>query len=116
MDFNSHNPKKLITRQYVFNFGKYKGYDILEVIEDDPQYVLWCTDEIDWFDLDTELYDQAYEYYLDQYDGHDIDYYDYDPSRDYCSREYYERRYAEACSYSGLDAKKVDGCWVPDND
>jgi hypothetical protein len=33
-------------------FGKYKGYTIEEILEDDPSYLEWAIDEIEWFELD----------------------------------------------------------------
>lgn len=26
----------------LFNFGKYKGKTLLHVIDNDPQYIIWC--------------------------------------------------------------------------
>ncbi len=37
------------------NFGKkHKGETIEEIIEDDPEYLLWAIDTIEWFELDDE--------------------------------------------------------------
>lgn len=33
-------------------FGKHKGATIEEVIDDDPSYLEWAIDEIEWFELD----------------------------------------------------------------
>lgn len=33
-------------------FGKHKGSTIEEVLEDDPNYIEWAIDEIEWFELD----------------------------------------------------------------
>jgi len=33
-------------------FGKHKGCTIEEIIEDDPGYLEWAIDEIEWFELD----------------------------------------------------------------
>jgi hypothetical protein len=33
-------------------FGKYKGYTIEDVLEDDLNYLEWAIDEIEWFELD----------------------------------------------------------------
>lgn len=52
-------PKTITDRKYVFTFGKYKGLDLEEVLEIDPQYVLYCQEKIDWFDLDHKLLDEA---------------------------------------------------------
>ncbi len=37
-----------------FTFGKYKGQKLERVIEDDPKYVLWAVQNIDWFDIDSD--------------------------------------------------------------
>ena len=37
-----------------FTFGKHEGESVDEVIVDDPEYVEWCLNEIDGFDLDEE--------------------------------------------------------------
>lgn len=40
----------------ILNFGtKHKGETINEIIKNDPQYLLWCVENIDWFILDDEL-------------------------------------------------------------
>ncbi len=36
------------------NFGRYKGYTIKEAIDDNPDYLAWAVDEIEWFKLDQE--------------------------------------------------------------
>lgn len=38
------------------SFGKHKGEKIERVISTDPEYVVWCLDHIEEFDLDNELY------------------------------------------------------------
>ena len=35
-------------------FGKYKGQSVDEVIDNDPDYLAWAVEEIDWFKLDEE--------------------------------------------------------------
>lgn len=35
-------------------FGKYKGQSVDEVIDNDPDYLVWAVEEIDWFELDEE--------------------------------------------------------------
>lgn len=39
------------------NFGKYRNRTIQEVIEDDPTYIEWALDNVDWFELDDEAMD-----------------------------------------------------------
>jgi hypothetical protein len=36
---------------YVFSFGKYRDSSYEEIFKDDPQYILWCHEEIDSFTL-----------------------------------------------------------------
>ena len=39
----------------VVNFGKkHNGETIREIIDDDPEWLAWAVDEIDWFELDDE--------------------------------------------------------------
>ncbi len=38
------------------SFGKHKGEKIERVISTDPEYVVWCLDHIEEFDLDNALY------------------------------------------------------------
>lgn len=40
-----------ITSSYVFNFGRKKGQRFLDVVKHDPDYVLWCAENIEWFEL-----------------------------------------------------------------
>lgn len=35
-------------------FGKYKGEQVQDIIEKDPDYIRWCLDNIDWFGLTKE--------------------------------------------------------------
>ena len=34
----------------LFNFGKYKGKTLLHVIDNDPQYILYDDEIIDWWE------------------------------------------------------------------
>jgi hypothetical protein len=44
------------TLQTKIKFGKYKTDNVTvgELIESNPDYIAWCTDEIEWFELDDE--------------------------------------------------------------
>lgn len=44
--------KKEFSLEDKLAFGKYKGYLIEEIIDDDPNYIEWAIDEIEWFKLD----------------------------------------------------------------
>lgn len=37
---------------FIFTFGQYKGVHYQDVKHDDPSYLLWCHNNIDWFILD----------------------------------------------------------------
>jgi hypothetical protein len=37
-----------------FSFGKHRTHTIEDVITEDPRYVEWCRENIDWFKLDKE--------------------------------------------------------------
>ena len=56
---------KLIGDDYIFGFGKHKGEKILDVMDYDPQYVKWCNENLDWFDLDVDMLDEL-EVLLDE--------------------------------------------------
>ena len=51
--------KKVIGLEYRFTFGKHNGELLKDILEIEPEYILWCSDDIDWFDLDTDVYDMA---------------------------------------------------------
>lgn len=36
------------------NFGKHKGEEVQDVILEHPDYLLWCLDNIEWFELTPE--------------------------------------------------------------
>ena len=41
-------------------FGKYKGWDIDDVIEDDPEYIIWCYEnDVKPEVIDEDLYEIA---------------------------------------------------------
>lgn len=45
---------KEYTLQSVFDFGKYRGKTVLEVIRTDPSYVEWCILEVENFRMRPE--------------------------------------------------------------
>lgn len=58
----------------IFNFGKYKGKTLLYVIDNDPQYIIWCIDNIEDFNINEKLklellsqYNQHIRYYQEHY-------------------------------------------------
>ena len=51
---------KLDTR---LNFGKYCGETLKTILEDDPGYLVWCLENVEWFEVDQDLEDIIYEAY-----------------------------------------------------
>lgn len=48
-------------KNHVLNFGKYRGWKLGDVMEHDPQYLLYCQSKIDWFDLSHLILDELDE-------------------------------------------------------
>ena len=44
---------------YTFPFGKHKYESVTEVLEEDPNYILWAADNVDWFNPTNEILDEA---------------------------------------------------------
>ena len=40
-----------IASHYVFHLGKHKGKTVTQIISEDPQYLLWMTANVKWFEL-----------------------------------------------------------------
>lgn len=49
--YNRTHNKYVMSAVTPFSFGKYKGTHLKDVIDTDPQYVEWCLDNVDWFDI-----------------------------------------------------------------
>lgn len=47
--------KTIFNKGTRLTFGKYKGVTVEKLIEDNPEYLLWCHDNIEWFDLPDKL-------------------------------------------------------------
>lgn len=47
-----------IKREGKFTFGKHKGKFVSDVIKNDPQYVKWALDNVEWFNLDDDFKDK----------------------------------------------------------
>ena len=55
----------------IINFGKHKDETIKAVCDDNPTYIDWCLDNLEWFDLD----DEAKDYFEDKMEEyHDYNY------------------------------------------
>lgn len=53
---------KVFTLEDIINFGKYKGYSFSDIIELQPNYIIWCLKNIEWFCLSDELFNIVIEY------------------------------------------------------
>ncbi len=65
-----YKPKKIYSRQkpilidpetYVFTFGTWKDHTYQEVTKQEPSYIVWCAENIDWFDVPADELDKLYE-------------------------------------------------------
>lgn len=45
--------------QHVINFGKYQNWTIADVLEHDPQYLIWLHNNNAFFELDYRLFERA---------------------------------------------------------
>jgi len=54
-------PKSILDKHHIFSFGKYKGWTANDVILEDPQYIIWCAENIEWLDCTTDFYELARE-------------------------------------------------------
>lgn len=55
------NKSKMFTKESVLEFGKHKGETVEDVLKYDPSYLVWCIENLKWFDVDTVLDDEIYE-------------------------------------------------------
>lgn len=56
-----------------FHFGKYSkpyAHTLRWVIENDPEYIVWCLENVDWFELDLEA-DEELERSLERHGFYD---------------------------------------------
>lgn len=51
-------PEPIRSKDYVFTFGKYKGFTLGDVMYSHPQYVLWLHNNNDFFELHADLLDE----------------------------------------------------------
>ena len=40
-------------------FGKHKGYSIRQILQNDPSYLLWCSEKLERFAMSDEAWDYA---------------------------------------------------------
>jgi len=50
----------------ILPFGKHKGSAVLTVLKCDASYLLWCFDNLEDFDMDDDLVEEAYSYKSEQ--------------------------------------------------
>jgi hypothetical protein len=62
---NNHLEAKPVGLNIILSFGKYEGQTIKDVIRVDPDYILWCIDNIEWFELDEEAEEELEWAYAD---------------------------------------------------
>jgi hypothetical protein len=43
--------KTIFNKDMKLTFGKYKGVTVEQLVKDNPEYLLWCHDNIEWFEL-----------------------------------------------------------------
>lgn len=48
----------LYTEETILDFGKYKGFTLDLIISTDPNYIIWCVENVEWFNFDSEKYEQ----------------------------------------------------------
>lgn len=60
MSLSTHKPREPITdRKTILVFGKYKGYSIDDIMETNPQYLIWLHNNNEFFELGHELLDEC---------------------------------------------------------
>lgn len=50
-----YNRPTITDKQHVLTFGRYYGKTVEFVMELDPSYLIYCHNNIDWFDLSSNL-------------------------------------------------------------
>lgn len=53
----------MLRKSGVFNFGKYKGLYVSDILADEPGYLIWLDENIDWLTIDPQLLKEANELY-----------------------------------------------------
>ena len=53
----------------ILSFGKFYGMSIKEIIDKKPSYIIWCSENIEWFVLD----EKAKQYLLNNLDTDDFE-------------------------------------------
>ena len=84
MKFADDTPKAPANLDTILHFGKFKGHTVQQVIDEEPSYIVWCADNIEWFDIEPFVYDMAVEKdagqnYDPDYDGYPAPHWSDDP-------------------------------------
>lgn len=62
---------KLYQPSTILDFGKYKGHSVEYVLANDPEYLIWCANNISGFGMSKSVKDALEEVIWD--DGYDYD-------------------------------------------
>ncbi len=49
----------------VLTFGRYKGLTVAQVVDEDPDYIIWMSETLEYFPLEESVVDLAIEAALD---------------------------------------------------
>jgi hypothetical protein len=49
----------ITNKNLAMGFGRYPNATIADVLHDDPHYLVWCQENIDWFDLHHTILEEA---------------------------------------------------------
>lgn len=52
-------PEPITDRGYVLSFGKFRGYSIDDIMDCQPQYLVWLHNNSNTFELSADLLDEA---------------------------------------------------------
>lgn len=63
---SDNRPTKTLDLDDNITFGKYKGWLIKDLVEHNPQYLLWCQENISWFDLHSDVLEVIEENEIDR--------------------------------------------------
>lgn len=55
------NRKPILNIHSTLSFGKYKGQSVKYVLREDPSYLLWVYEKVEWLSFDETLLDMCEE-------------------------------------------------------
>ena len=56
---NKQSNEPISNRKMVMLFGKYKGETVQDILDNDPQYLVWLHEKSDQFELSWDLLEEA---------------------------------------------------------